>query len=119
MCIAKLASTIVISGAIGLFGPTATALADPGTLIGRVVHGGDGSAFRVCFKHDVEVRSGEALAVIRHTSRSTSPKGSLMLESARVGVLRITASGDDHCASAVLVSGSAKWLDWVSIEAGS
>jgi hypothetical protein len=119
MYISELVNTIVISAAIGVFGPAATAYADEGTIIGRIAHGSDDSAVRVCFKHDVAVKSGEELAVVRHTLRPTSPKATPIFESAQVGVVRIATTGDDHCAGAVLVSGSAKWLDWVSIKAGS
>jgi hypothetical protein len=117
MYISKLVNTIVISAAIGIFGPAAAAHADEGTIIGRVAHGGDDSAVRVCFKRDVEVKLGEELAVVRHTLRPTSPKATPIFESAQVGVLRIATADDDHCVSAVLVSGSAKWLDWVALQA--
>ena len=119
MRISKLVNTIVISAAIGLFGQAETAHADEETIIGRVAHGGDDTAVRVCFNHDIAVQSGEELAVVRHTLRPTSPKTTPTFESAQMGVLRITASGDGHCASAVVVSGFARWLDWVSIKAGS
>jgi hypothetical protein len=116
--ISQLVNTIIISAALGVFGPAATARADEGRIVGRVAPGGDDSAVRVCFTHDVEVKSGEEYAVVRHTLRAASPKAVAIVDSAQVGVLRIATTGDDHCASAVLVSGSAKWLDWVSIKAG-
>jgi hypothetical protein len=119
MYISKLVNTIVVSTAIGVFGPAAMAHADEGTIVGRVAHGGSDSSVRVCFNEGVDFKSGDELAVIRHTSRTTSPKTTPILESARVGVLKIDAPRDGHCASATLVSGSARWLDWVSVAAGS
>jgi hypothetical protein len=116
MYISKLINNAVIVASIGAFVPATTAHADEGAIIGRVTHGGD-SSVRVCFKQDVSVEPGEELAVIRHTLRTTSPKAAPILESAHVGVVRIAKTGDGHCASAVLVSGSAKWLDWVAVEA--
>jgi hypothetical protein len=119
MCISKLVYTLVIAAAMAGLGPAATAHADEGTIIGRVAHGGGDSAVRVCFNRDVEVKPGEELAVVRHSLQPASPKATAVLESAHVGVIRIAAPGDDHCASAVVVSGSAKWLDWVSSGGGS
>jgi hypothetical protein len=119
MYISKLLNAIVISAAIAVFGPAAMAHADEARIVGRVAHGSDESTVRVCFKHDVEFKSGEEYVVVRHTPRLTSPKATPILESARVGVLRITATGDGHCGRAIVVSGSARWLDWVSREVGS
>ena len=117
MYTSKLANIVVIAASISAFAPAATVYADEGASIGRVAHGGDNSSVRVCFKRDVKVESGEELAVIRHTLRPTSSKAAPILESAHVGIVRITRPGDRRCASADLVSGSAQWLDWVAVEA--
>jgi len=117
MYISKLVVNAVIAASIGVFAPAATLHADAGAIIGRVAHGGSDASVRVCFNKDVNVKAGEELAVVRHTLRSTSPKAAPILESAHVGVVRIAMPGDSRCASAVLVSGSAKWLDWVTVEA--
>ena len=115
----KLVNTIVVSGAIAGLSLAALVHADEGTIIGRVARGADDSAVRVCFNRGAEVKAGEELAVVRHSLRPASPKATPVLESAQVGVLRIAAPGNGQCASAVLVSGSVKWLDWVSSGAGS
>jgi hypothetical protein len=119
MCISKLVNTIVIAAAIGVFGIAATAHANGGTIIGRVAHGGSDPAVRVCFNRDIAVQPGDEFAVVRHTLRPTSPKAAPIFESAQVGVLRIAAPTKGSCATAVVVSGSAQWLDWVSIKADS
>ena len=118
MCMRSIVNAIVCATAIAALAVAPMAHADDGKIVGRVARGGDDSAVRVCFKHDVEVKPGQEFAVVRHTVRTTSPKSAPIQESARVGVLRI-AAGDDHCRRAVVVSGSARWLDWVSMQAGS
>ena len=119
MCNSKPVSTFVVSAAIVAFGLALPVRADEGAIIGRIARGADDAAVRVCFNRGVEVKSGEELAVVRHSLRPTSPKATPVLQAAQVGLLRIAAPSKGQCANAVLVSGSAKWLDWVSTEIGS
>lgn len=115
----SIVNAIVCCMALAASAVAPMAHADDGKIVGRVARGGDDSAVRVCFKHDVEVKLGQEFAVVRHTLRTSSPKSTPIQQSARVGVLRIAAAGDDHCRRAEVVSGSARWLDWVSMQAGS
>ena len=117
MCTSKLVNNVVIALSIGVFAPAAAVHADEGAIVGRVARRGSDSGIRVCFKQDAKVESGEELAVIRHTLRPTSPKAGPIFESTDVGVVKIAIQDERHCASAVLVSGSARWLDWVAVKA--
>ena len=119
MSIGKILNTIVCFSAIAACAASHTAQADDGSIVGRVARGGDDSSVRVCLTHDIEVKSGQELAVVRHSLRTTSPKATPILESAPVGVLRISGADAGHCVRAVIVSGSARWLDWVSAQVGS
>jgi len=114
----RIASVVAIA-AIAACSASRAAQADAGTIIGRVARGGDDSSVRVCLTHDIEVKSGQKFAVVRHTLRTTSPKAPPVLESAHVGVLRIAGAGTGHCVRADILAGSARWLDWVSMQAGT